>query len=154
NDKWHYPSYHRWHNLNLVLNIRPTNWMTITPSWTFASGAPMRKYGNSQGFYSVLNDENNNSQVVPLYSQTSEYDDELRTDFSVPFNLKISFNFYYPVIKLKIEPYFAVEDLFVALYSPKGGKTTDQYSGEQKDAPEGSVSMPIPMPSMGVKISF
>ena len=147
---WYYPYYHRWHSLNIVLNIRPTSWLTITPSFTFASGAPLKKFSEAKEFYAIMKDKNNNDQVVPLYSQNTEYDDDLRADFSIPFNLKISFNYYSN--KFKTEIYIACEDIFAMLYSPKAGKKTDIYTGTQIDAPEQRINTPLP--SVGVKISF
>jgi hypothetical protein len=38
---WYYPSYHRFHNINLVLNINPTPDMTVTTHLGYASGAPL-----------------------------------------------------------------------------------------------------------------
>ena len=92
-EKWFYPYYHRFHNLNILLNIRPTNWLTITPSFTFASGVPESSFSEAKEFYAITKNSSQD-QVIVLYSQTTEYDDEKRADISIPFNLKITFNYY------------------------------------------------------------
>jgi hypothetical protein len=148
--QWFYPSYHRFHSLNLILNIRPASWLTITPKFSLATGLPKKKFGDKTMFPAVME----NGTVVEMYNIPSVYDDEARTDISIPFDLKIAFNFYYPKSKIRAEYYIAVEDLFSFIYTPKGGVTADPYTGEENKAPEANFNLPFPLPSFGFKISF
>ncbi|OHD10591.1 MAG: hypothetical protein A2086_04310 [Spirochaetes bacterium GWD1_27_9] len=150
-ERWFYPSYHRFNNLNIVINIMPTSWMTITSKLTFASGTPRKAFSDATMYMALTEDQ---KQVVERYSQKEVYDNEGRNDFSIPFDLKISFNFFIPKTQVKIEPYVGVEDLFILAYNPKGGKDTDPYTGEQRDAPEARFDLGIPFPSFGIKISY
>jgi hypothetical protein len=148
--RWYYPTYHRFHNLNFILNIRPFPWFTITSKLSFASGRPKKEYGDKDMFATVLED----GTVVEMYSVKEEYSDTLRTDFSIPFDLKFAFNFFFPKSKVKFEAYIGVEDLFVLLYSPEGGLRTNKYTGEQMPEPENYANYSFPMPSAGIKIGF
>ena len=135
---YYYPGFHRFHVLNIVLNIRPLPWFTITPKFTFASGAPIKKYGDKVRFPATLDD----GTIVQMYTREAEYSDTNRSDVSIPFGLKFAFNFFFPRSKLKFEAYIAVQDLFRLFYSPKGGTKINQYTGEESPAPEANFSSP------------
>ena len=150
-DAWYYPYYHRMHNLNIVLNIKPLAWMTITTKLSFATGTPMKKK-ESTAMYPAINQDN--GDMMELYSAKYIYDDELRNGFSIPLDLKIAFNYFFPKTKLQIEAYVAVENLFAAVYSPAGATRVDIYSGKEIKGTEANFSVPIPMPSMGIKLNF
>jgi hypothetical protein len=148
---WYYPSYHRMHNLSVVINIRPVPWMTITPKLSFATGTPMKKKESTQ-MYPAINQDNND--VMELYSSNYVYDDNLRNGFSIPLDLRLGFNYYFPKSKVQMEAYIAVENLFAAVYSPAGATQVDQYSGKEIKGTEANFSIPIPMPSLGIKLNF
>ena len=148
---WYYPSYHRFHNLNIILNIRPRPWLTITPSLSFSTGIPKTDKGDIEMFAAELED----GTWAEMYARKQSYSDTLRTDFSIPFDLKIAFNCFFPKIKLRFEFYMAVEDLFVFLYSPNSNeKDFNKYTGEEQPSTAASYAMPIPIPSIGIKLNF
>ena len=148
--KWYYPSYHRFHNLNLILNIRPFPWFTITSKLSFASGTPKEEFGDTDMFPAVLE----NGTIVEMYSVEKEYNDFLRNDFSIPFDLKFTFNFFFPKSKVKFEAYIGVEDLFKIVYKPKGGVSINKYTGKEEPSLRNQMDYPIPIPSTGIKINF
>ncbi|MCG8568787.1 MAG: Plug domain-containing protein [Spirochaetes bacterium] len=156
--KWYYPSYHRFHSLNIILNIHPTKFMTITPKFTFATGVPRTQDGDKQMLAVNVENDDGSSTIAEMYTRESEYSDTLRDAYVVPFDLRIAFHHYFPKTKVRLESYIAGEDIFVGLYNlygPKSGAVqTNQYTGEEEPAPEGGFSMPFPMISFGVKVNF
>lgn len=149
---WFYPSYHRFHNLNVVLNVRPLTWLTLTAELSFATGKPMKDYNTDDidTFPAVLED----GTIVEMYSIEEEYSDSLRSDFSIPFDFKIAFNFFFPKSKVRFEAYIAVEDLFKIFYTPKKGVNVNKYTGEETPSPEAGYDFAIPIPSLGLKVNF
>lgn len=148
-DNWYFPDYHRFHNLNIVLNIRPFSWMTITAKWTFASGSPKPEYGEKVAF--PVNVDGN---VIMMYNRKAYYNDDLRSDFSAPFSVKLAFQGYFTSRKVMVESYISAEDIFAPIYAPEGGIQIDKYTGEEQPAPEQNFNFGIPMISVGVKISY
>jgi hypothetical protein len=148
--QWYYPSYHRFHTLNLVINIKPTPWMTITPTFSLASGVPVSEFGETQSFPAKLD----NGQYAEWYVTSSRYSDTLRSDISMPLDIKVSFHSYFKRIKLRMEAYIAVEDIFAPLYTPEGGVTTNRFTGESQPSSESPLNIPFPVPSIGVKLNF
>ena len=54
-DDWYFPGFHRFHNLNLVFNIRPAPQFNIYTRFGFASGTQIvRRIGSSPESYPVL----------------------------------------------------------------------------------------------------
>lgn len=155
---WYYPSYHRFHSLNIVLNIKPVNWMTITPKLSFATGVPGADFGEKEMFPATVANEDGSTSVAEMYMRNRSYSDSLRTGFVIPFDLKIAFNFYIPKSKVKVESYIAAEDIFIAVYNLYGPETagmlTDQFTGEEYPMPKSDINMNFPMVSTGVKFSF
>lgn len=155
---WYYPSYHRYHNLNVVLNIKPLNWLTITPKLSFATGVPDEHYGNKEMFAAMVKNEDGTTAIAEMYTRESSYSDSLRKGFVIPFDLKVAFNFYIPKTKVRFESYIAAEDIFIAvynLYGPStGAVTTDLFTGKEQPVPKSDINMNFPMISVGLKFSF
>jgi Outer membrane receptor proteins, mostly Fe transport len=152
-DIWYYPSFHRFHNFNLVLNIKPLLWFNIALRFGFASGQPRRKVDDKIYPYPVIIlDENNNPAIIQKYRRSSWYDDNERTPWSFPLDIKFSF---FPVNKngrASMEIYAAGENMMSLFYSPPGRTTFNQYTGkEDQGGSSGSFDLPIPMVSFGVK---
>lgn len=147
---WYYPSYHRFHNFNISLNIKPVSWFTISPSLTFASGSPKIKYGDKEAIDVNLSDDS----IAEMYTRSEEYSDEERGDFFIPFNLKLLFHHYFPRQKIGFEVYIGIEDLFGFLYQPVTNVTTNRFSGDEMVIAESTFSIPIPIPSIGFKLQF
>ncbi|HOV14975.1 MAG TPA: hypothetical protein PK771_11865, partial [Spirochaetota bacterium] len=127
--QWFYPSYHRWHCFNIVINIKPINFLTISPSFGVASGIPKMIFNQTTYKY--------------------EYSDTERTLPSFPINLKISFNCYFPRTKLKFEGYIAVEN-FLLMPVLKGEAIYDS----DRDVGRRDSGTDIFFPSVGIKLSY
>ncbi len=152
---WYYPSFHRWHNLNLVLNIKPVNWFTISFSMSFASGNPRNKL-SSEMFPALLSD---GSTVLEMYRTISKYHeidgDSIRNGFSIPIDLAFRFHFYFPFTKIKFEAYIAAEDIIVMTYSANlNPPSIDKYTGREVTGQSASFNIGFPIPSIGIKVNF
>jgi hypothetical protein len=119
---WYYPDFHRYHNINLVLNIKPTPFFHIGTRFGFASGTP--KSGN--------NDE--------------------RTGFSWPVDVKFSFFRFNPRGKVSTEIYLGIENLQALVYDAMWIARANGYTGEEDPSEYKPVyDLPIPMVSFGFK---
>lgn len=150
-DEWYYPSYHRFHTINLVSNWHFGKGWTFTVKGTIASGTPKNENGGITCYAARMPD----GSVVQRYTRSSIYSDTLRTDISCPVDLKISREWKTNGGKTSWEYYFAIQDIFVNLYSPKKDRSFNQYTGEMSDTAESAdFSMGIPIPSFGLKVKF
>ncbi|MBN2545160.1 MAG: hypothetical protein JXB50_05135, partial [Spirochaetes bacterium] len=149
NGNWYYPSYHKFHNFNILLNIRPAQWCTITPKFVLSSGA-LRSETSTEESYGVLED----GQVMEMYTTKSEYNDSLRDDVNMQFDLKVSFSSFFPKTKVKWEAFMSVENLFVFLYSPSRGGMVNQFTGKSQSSSGANYGSQIPIPNFGFKIEF
>lgn len=150
-DEWYYPRYHRFHTLNLVSNWHfRKNW-TFTVKGTLATGAPKDEVGDV-GCYAARMDD---GTVIQRYTRSSFYSDTLRNQISCPIDLRIAYEWKSNNDKTSWEFYFALQDVFVNLYSPKGDKSFNKYTGEMSDVAESAdFNMGIPIPSVGMKVKF
>lgn len=147
---WYYPSFHRFHTLNLVLNWRPTSGFVVTTSASVATGTPRTKPGAIE-MSPVLYD----GSVIERYRRSEEYDDSLRTDISCPVDVRISYSNYYRNSKVRWEYYIGAEDVFVNLYSPSGNTSFDEFTGKEIDnSDQADFNIGIPMFSVGYKVSY
>jgi hypothetical protein len=121
-NNWYYPSFHRYHNINLVLNLKPSRSFNVGMRFGFASGTP--------------EDDHNNE----------------RTGFSWPVDVKFSFFKFNPRGKVSIETYLAVENLQSLVYDAIWIARVNGYTGEEELNEYTPVyDMPIPMISFGFK---
>ena len=147
---WYYPDFHRFHTLNMLLNVKPTNWMTFTTKLAFATGTPKMIAGDKTMFPAIVD-----GTVVEMYDREMIYSDTARMFFSLPLDLKLSFHNYYKESKLQWEFYIAVEDVLSSLLAkmaPDDSVQTDRYTGEDTMAPSSDFSFIIP--SFGMKLSY
>lgn len=150
-DEWYYPSYHRFHTLNLVSNWHFKKGWTFTVKGTLATGAPKEEVGDVGCYAAMLDD----GTVIQRYSRSSFYSDTLRNTISCPVDLRIAYQWKSHNDKASWEFYFALQDVFVNLYTPKGEKSFDKYTGEMSDVRESvDFSLGIPVPSLGLKVKF
>ena len=150
-DEWYYPSYHRFHTLNLVSNWHFAKKWTFTIKGTIATGSPLNEVGGVHCYAAKMDD----GTVVQRYTRSSFYSDTLRTDISCPIDMRISYQWKSKNGKASWEYYFALQDVFVNLYSPKGNKSFNKYTGEMNDAADSAdFNMGIPIPSIGLKVKF
>jgi len=153
-DIWYYPSFHRFHNFNLVLNIKPLQWFNIALRFGFASGQPMNKRDDKppEPYPVLLINDENKVDVLQKYRRKSWYDDDERAPWSFPLDIKFSF---FPVNKngrASMEIYAAGENMMSLIYTPPARTTYNSYSGkEDKGGSSGSFDLPIPMVSFGIK---
>ncbi len=153
---WYYPSYHRFHTANLVLDWRPSRGFAATITASLASGAPKASVGEGYSYATVYTDpDTGQSQVIERYARTSSYDDELRNDLSCPINLKLAWSGFYTGSKIRWECYFGVENILANLYSPKTNSAFDPFTGEElSGSGEADFSIGFPIPSFGYKLSY
>ena len=150
-DEWFYPNYHRFHTLNVVSNWHFGKGWTFTVKGTLATGAPKQETGAVSCYAAVMDD----GTVVQRYSRSSIYSDTLRTQISCPVDLRISYQWKTHNDKCAWEFYFALQDIFVNLYTPKAEKSFNQYTGEPSDKRESAdFSIGVPIPSIGIKAKF
>jgi hypothetical protein len=148
NDNWYFPEFHRFSNLNIVVNFKPSNRFNIYTRFGFAGGIPQAEYGEKYP-YTVNPD---GGEEIIKYRRFSYYSDTKRSAFSLPLDIKFSWFFFYPGKKTHTEAYLAVENALSLFYRPKAGTIVNPYTGEEEEAggtPQ--FELPIPMVSFGFK---
>jgi len=156
---WYFPSYHRFHYLNLVLNIKPIQSMNIYMRFGIASGIPLaRRVGDSPIDYPVLiydKDDINNSREIVKYFWPSVADDSNRTTPSFPLDIKFSIFGSNRNGRTRYEVYVAIENLLSLLYVAEGNTRFNPYTGEENTgSTSANYEIPMPIPSFGFKISY
>jgi len=156
---WYFPSFHRFHNLNLVFNIRPVQFMNIYIRFGLASGVQLsRRTGDGPQSYPVLiynRDNPGDSYFIEKYYWPSVRDETNRTTPSLPMDIKFSIFGSNKNGKTRYEVYVAVENVLSLLYTAEGNTSFNQYTGEVDSGSSGArYDIPIPIPSFGFKISY
>jgi hypothetical protein len=152
-DGWYYPSFHRFHNLNLIINFKPRRQFNISVRFGFASGTPLSVIDGPIEPYSVQVLET--GSIIQKWKRASHRDDENRTTWSFPLDLKFSLYRFNPQGKVQAEIYIAVENTLSLLYRPQGNTTFNSYTGkEDTGSDSASYGIPIPVPSFGFKWSY
>lgn len=143
---WYYPDYHRWHSMNIVLNVKPTTWFTISTEFGVHSGLPKKEFGEVKPIHPLYT----NGQE--LYERERRYSDTLRTGVSLPLDIRFDFHFYIPKTQVRMEIYAAVDNIFSFFWQPDRRETLDVYTGDV--VLENSAAYEVIVPSFGVKISY
>jgi len=162
---WHFPSYHRFHNLNLVLNIRPAPRFNIYTRFGLASGMQLaRRVGDApQSFpvYVFNPDAPNESYFIIRYFWPSRLDENNRTSPSLPMDVKFSIFGRNSRGRgmARWEVYAAVENVLGLLSSQlglsQGNAGFDQFTGQANQGVHAATyQIPIPIPSFGFRITF
>ena len=156
---WYFPQFHRFHNLNLVLNVRPAGFFNIYARFGLSSGTQLaRRIGEGPESYPVfMYDPDNLSdfKFVERYLWRSVRDENNRTTPTLSMDTKFSFFGKSKTGKARHELYFAVENVLSLLYRPQGNTRFNSYTGEiDTDADSAAYGIPIPIPSFGFKISY
>jgi hypothetical protein len=151
---WYFPSYHRFHNLNLVLNIKPSPRFNIYTRFGFASGVQFRRRTTdapeSFPVYDLAS-----GQFIEYYIWSSVPDENNRTTPSLPLDIKFSILGGNEKGKTNWELYVAVENVLALLYTSQGNTSFNSYTGkEDTGSTSASYEMPIPIPSFGFRISY
>jgi hypothetical protein len=160
---WYYPSFHRFHNLNLVLNFKPFRNFNIYTRFGFASGRPMARVGEITEYKIALLDENlmpvydpdGRPIIITRYRRSSYYDENTRTTWSFPWDLKLSYYISSNRNKVLTEIYLAAENLMSLFYVAKSNTSFNSYTGQEDTGSDSaSYEMPLPMVSFGIRWSF
>jgi hypothetical protein len=152
-DFWFWPSFHRFHNCNIVLNVKPTQWLHIGVRFGFASGTPKDKVGDIYQYPTLLV-KDGEATIIQKYGRDSWYDDDEREPWSLPLDIKVSF--FIPNRKggrANTEIYVAAENLTSLFYNPVGNTTFNAYTGREDEGGTGTsaFNLPFPMVSFGFK---
>jgi hypothetical protein len=156
---WGYPNFHRFHNLNLVLNIKPVPKVNIYTRLGLASGVQIsRRIGKGPESYPVYvydPDNPGNNKFIEMFVWPSAQDENHRTTPSLPLDVKVSIFGNSNNGKVLYEIYFAIENILGLLYSAQGNTSYNQYTGEvETGSMSATYDIPIPIPSFGFKISY
>ncbi|MCX7787012.1 MAG: TonB-dependent receptor [Spirochaetes bacterium] len=154
--RWYYPTFHRFHSLNILVNYKPSTWFTLTTRLSFASGTPLPRFGDKEMFFARFENKDGSSTLAELYTRKSYYDDLNRHSWILPLDVKATFHFYRSGSKVYHELYLGAEDILSPLYTKlmnrRGAVTTDRYTGEDTDSPEAQFSFPVV--SIGYRASY
>jgi len=153
---WYFPGFHRFHNLNLVVNIKPAPQFNIYTRFGLAGGTQLsRRTTDRPTAYPVLMYDDSDVKFVQRYEWPSERDENNRTTPSLSMDIKFSFFGKSQTGKTRYEIYFAVENLLSLVYMSKGNIGFNSYTGEiNTDSNSASFGIPIPIPSFGFKVSY
>jgi hypothetical protein len=165
NAGWYYPSFHRFHNLNLVLNVKPVKRFHIATRLGLASGRPTGKAEETIVSYPVIVaddqgnpviDEGGNPLIIEKWRRNSSYSDDERIPWSVPLDIKFSFFTFDARGKVRQEIYLGIENLLSLVYTPRSSNTSfNSYTGRvEQGSDTASYEMPFPMISFGFKWSY
>ena len=159
---WYFPSFHRFHNLNLILNIKPIQSINIYIRFGMVSGTPLSgRAGNILISYPALGYDRNNpsaSKIIeriywPSSNFTFSSDASNRNPLTFPLDIKLSIFGGNKNGKTRYEIYFAVENIFALMYTTEAN---DRFIDTtlDKNSNFANFIMPIPIPSFGFKFSY
>jgi hypothetical protein len=155
--EWYYPSFHRFHVLNLILNIRPNEKFAVTTRFGLASGVPLSTVVTGKQPYSVdvLDEQGNHVSDIQKWKRITARDKGNRVSVSIPMDIKFSVFKFKPNGKARQEFYVAIENVLSLVHTPKGNTTFNPYTGEDNTGSlNASYDIPIPVPSFGFKWSY
>jgi len=156
--EWYFPSYHRFHTLNMVMNIKPIKYINIYIHFGLASGMPSsRRVGNNPASYPVLMYDDDPHFIERIYWSSSNFtfpsDASNRTPLAFPLDIKFSVFGGKKNGKTRYEMYFAVENIFALQYTSDENNRLNDITID-KNSNFANFEMPIPIPSFGFKFSY
>ena len=155
---WYYPSYHRFHSLNLVLNVRPVPNINIYTRFGLASGMQIiKRVGSGPENYPVYvyDPITDTGYFIEKYYWKEEWDKNNRTTPYMQLDMKISFFYSNKAGRVRLEAYSALENILSLLYTSQGNTYFNPYTGELATGrTSANYSMPFPIPSFGFKYSY
>lgn len=152
---WRYPSFHRFHNLNIVLNIKPAKRYNISMRLGFASGTPLSEPGEITKYPVLVVREGESSFSIDKYKRSNVYSDTRRNGFSVPLDIKASFFTFSSTGKVQREIYIAVENALAFIKTRVSNTTYNQYTGTEVEGSDvANYQLPVPMISFGYTWSY
>jgi len=155
-NNWYIPSYHRFHNLNIVINIKPTQKINLYIRFGLATGVIQSRLSDEgPQSHPVLFLNGENPYFIEKYNWESVYDESNRTTPSLPMDIKFSIFGANKTGKTRYEIYIAIENALALLYTAEGNTSFNRYTG-QVDTGSNSAryDIPIPIPSFGFKLSY
>jgi hypothetical protein len=156
-DDWYFPNFHRFHNLNLVLNIKPSPKFNFYTRFGFASGTQLsRRTASGPTTYPVLlYDDSGDLKFTQRYEWPSVRDENNRTTPTLSMDVKFSYFGKNRSGKVRYELYLAVENVLALVYSAQGNTSFNSYTGEiDTGSDSANYGIPIPIPSFGFKLSY
>jgi hypothetical protein len=159
-DEWYFPGFHRYHNLNLVVNVKPVPQFNVYTRFGLASGTQIaRRVGEGPTTYPVLMYDDTDNPGIPKFVQRyywpSESDENNRTTPTLSMDVKFSWFGKNPTGKTRYEIYFAVENMLSLVYRAQGNTRFNSYTGEiDTGSDSASYGLPVPIPSFGFKLSY
>jgi hypothetical protein len=144
--------------MNLVLNLKPWKHVHIALRFGLASGRMESVRGAIEPYQVAMfgengkpvMDENDEPVIIRKYRRKAIYDENNRTPWAIPFDVKFSFYFFNRKGKGQGEFYVAIENLASLFYKPLRGTTFNSYTGEENSGSSNATyDMPFPMPSVG-----
>ncbi|AEF82428.1 TonB-dependent receptor plug domain-containing protein [Leadbettera azotonutricia] len=155
---WYYPGFHRFHNINMVINFKPLRNFNIYTRLGIASGRLKPEITGKITSYLVdLYDDSGapTGKQIIKYKRESEYNENSRTTWSIPLDTKFSYFIFNPKTKMQTEIYLGAENLLSLVYVAKANTSFNQYTGkEDTGSDSANYEMPIPMVSFGLKWSY
>jgi hypothetical protein len=154
---WYYPDFHRFHNLNLVVNIKPTPQFNLYTRFGLASGTQLPRLTASDPtmFPLLMYDDSGPLKFVQRYEWPSVADENNRMTPAASMDLKFSFFGKNRSGKTRYEIYFALENALALMYTPQGNTRFNPDTGEIDTAADSaSYGLPIPIPSFGFVLKY
>jgi len=157
-NEWYFPYYHRFHSLNLVLNVRPVQRLNIFVRFGLAGGEQIAKRVDSgpKNYPVYIYDSNtNNGYFIEKYYWDEVQDKNNRTTPLMQMDIKATFFYINKSGKVRMEAYSALENILSLLYTSQGNTYFNPYTGEvSRGRTSASYSLPFPIPSFGFKFSY
>ncbi len=157
---WYFPNFHRFHNLNLVINIKPAPQFNFYTRFGLASGTQLpRRTTDRPATYPVFMFDDPETPGIPKFVQRynwpSETDEDNRTTPTLSMDIKFSFFGKNRTGKTRYEIYFALENVLSLVYRPQGNTRFNTFTGViETGSDAASYGLPIPIPSFGFKFSY
>jgi hypothetical protein len=157
--QWYFPSFHRFHNANIVLNFKPLRWFNISTRFGFASGrlTTRRVYDKTIYAYPVLYvNEDGDMDIIQKYrrKEREELRYQEREPWDLPWDLKFSFFLFDKKGRVGTEIYLAAENLMSIFYRPESGNNDtafNEYTGREYDTGSAGFNFNFPLISFGFK---
>jgi hypothetical protein len=139
-------------------------WFNIAGRFGFASGRLKSRVGETIYPYPVqeigadgipVRDENGKPVIIQKYRRDSWYDENERTTWSLPLDLKLSFFSFDRKNRVQTETYLGAENLLSLVYRAEANTSFNAYTGKMDTGGDSAVyELPIPMVSFGFKWSY
>jgi hypothetical protein len=157
--QWYFPSFHRFHNCNIVLNIKPIQRFNISTRFGFASGQLTTRSVVDEKIYSypvIYVDENGERIIIQKYRRDTLERIEERAAWELPWDIKFSFFLFDKKGRVGTEIYLAAENLMAMFYHPPGNTNTrfNEYTGKEDTSGASSFNFGFPLISFGFKWKY